>query len=67
MTANYITVIRQEGKEDQLIQAVEQTNPTILPRQGELINFQGERFEVSGVEWLPLLQKVNIYMIRYKG
>lgn len=66
LRAEYIAVKQEKEKEDILIPVASKTNPSVLPSQGDMVNIQGERFIVSGVEWFITRELVNIYMV-YKG
>lgn len=56
------TIKEKDKVREELIPVSNITNPTILPMKGDIMNFQGERFEVTAIEWIPLRETVNIYI-----
>lgn len=66
MKADFILAEQSKEKEDEeiLTSIMTITNPTILPNKSDFVTIGGERFQVSGVEWLMLREQVNVYFVR---
>ncbi len=66
MKAEFILAEKSKEKEDEevLTSLMNVTNPTVVPSKGDFLNIGGERFQITGVEWIMLREQINIYFVR---
>lgn len=67
--AEFLAVVTRKIDDEireELLPVARVTNPTLLPTKGDTVNLRSDRFLVTGIEWFPYMESVNVYL-KHKG